>query len=84
VPKTLTRDQLEARKGKAVRFVRDVLGDPERADEIADEDLESYAARRGIEILNPKGVCRMSTKQELLDQIRELEEENEDLQGCAT
>jgi hypothetical protein len=38
--KALTRTQLQSRKEKAVRFTRDVLGDPERADEIADESLE--------------------------------------------
>ena len=62
--------------------MRDVLGDPDRADEIEDESLESYAARRTIEILdNPKGVRRMATKQELLEQIRELEDENSELQN---
>ncbi len=34
--KTLTRKQLESLKEKAARFVRDVLGDPGRADEIAE------------------------------------------------
>ena len=81
MPKPLTRDQIQARKDKAVRFVRDVLDDHERADEIEDESLEDYAARRRIDILdNPKGVHRMPTKQELMDQIRELEDENSELQ----
>ena len=43
--KTLTRDQLETRKEKAARFVETALGDPSRADEIADESLDSYAER---------------------------------------
>src|SRR5258708_5151116 len=56
VPKTLTREQLESRKEKAERFVRDVLGDTERADEIADESLEDYADRRKIQLAdNPPG-----------------------------
>jgi len=84
VPKALTRDQLEARKEKAVRFVETVLGDPERADEIADESLEDYAARRKIEILdNPRRQRRtkaMPTNRELQQRVRELEEENEELQ----
>jgi len=46
VPKVLTREQLGSRKEKAVRFTRDVLGDPEPAEEVADESLEDYAARR--------------------------------------
>ena len=33
--KTLTRKQLESRKAQAVRFTRDVLDDPDRAEEIA-------------------------------------------------
>jgi hypothetical protein len=42
----LTRDQLQARKEKAIRFTQDVLGDPDRAEEIAEESLEDYAERR--------------------------------------
>lgn len=80
MPKALTREQLQGRKEKAVRFVRTVLQDDERADEIADESLEDYAERRKIKLLNPRGEP-MATKQELLDQIRELEEENETLQS---
>jgi hypothetical protein len=51
--KTLTRKQIESRKEKAVRFVRDVLGDPDRADEIDQESLNDYASRRKIQLLNP-------------------------------
>ena len=54
MPKALTRDQVEARKEKAVRFTRDVLDDPDRADEIEDESLEDYAARRKIKIINSR------------------------------
>lgn len=81
--KPLTQKQLESRKAKAVRFTRDVLGDPDRADEIEDESLEHYAERRHIQIQNPKGVTRMAvrTRRELLDRIEELETENEDLQS---
>ena len=80
--KTLTRKQLESRKAKAVRFTRDVLDDPDRADEIEDEPLEDYAERRRIKIQNPKGVTHMAirSRKELLDRIDELETENEDLQ----
>lgn len=34
MPKVLTPEQLQSRKEQAVRFTRDVLGDPERAEEI--------------------------------------------------
>ena len=89
-PKTLTREQLFARKGKAARFVRDVLGDPERADEITGESLDDYAARRRIQITNPKrGDVTMPRKTvedyradiaDLKEQIGDLEAENEGLQ----
>jgi hypothetical protein len=42
----LTRDQLQSRKENAVRFIHDVLGDSDRAEEIEDESLEGYAERR--------------------------------------
>jgi hypothetical protein len=40
VPKTLTSEQLQARKKQAVRFAENVLGDSDRAEEIAEESLE--------------------------------------------
>jgi hypothetical protein len=46
----LTRDQLQARKDKAVRFTRDVLDDPDRAEEIEEESLEDYASRRHMKV----------------------------------
>ena len=80
--KKLTCAQVEARKEKAVRFVEDVLGDPERADKIADESVEDYAEQRKIQIINLRRRTEsMATKQELENQIRELEEENEELQS---
>jgi hypothetical protein len=45
--------KLQPRKERAVRFVRDVLGDPDWAEEIAEESLEDYADRRKIRIANP-------------------------------
>jgi hypothetical protein len=53
VAKTLTFDQAAERKRKAEAFVRDVLGDEDRADEIADEDVLDYADRRQFTIQNP-------------------------------
>lgn len=81
MPRTLSREQIASRKDKAERFVRDVLGDPDRADEIGDESLEDYAARRKIEIVeNPRGAGAMPKKEELLQRIKELEDENDELQ----
>jgi|SRR5579872_2742151 len=102
--KALTRTQTESRKDKAVRFVRDVLADPDHAQEIEDESVEDYADRRKIQILNnPKGGNMpkvrlmnpprvsnarrksmqenpISGRSELLARIRELQEENDELQ----
>jgi hypothetical protein len=82
--KPLSRAQLESRKEKAVRFTRDVLGDPDRADEIADEGLEDYAQRRKIQITNPtrrKNAIMATTKSkaELEAENADLRDENEEL-----
>jgi len=77
---TLTRSQVESRKEKAARFVRDVLGDTDRAEEIEDESPEDYAERRKMILVgNPRGAA-MATKEDLQDRIQELEEENDELQ----
>jgi hypothetical protein len=49
---SVTYDQIEARKDKAVRFLRDVVGDDDRADEVEDESPENYASRKGWVIKN--------------------------------
>lgn len=51
-----TYRQIAARKDKAVRFLRDVLHDSERADEVEDESVEDYAERRHLRIVNPRAV----------------------------
>jgi hypothetical protein len=88
--KHLRREQVEGRKEKAARFSETVLGDSERAQEIRDESLEDYAARRKFKITNPGRSAVMPRKTiedyrdeiaDLKDQIGELEEENENLQG---
>jgi cell shape-determining protein MreC len=78
--KTLTREQLQKRKDKAVRFVADVLHDSDRADEIAAESLESYAERKRVKLQNPVRRFAVASKRQLEERIEELEEENEDLQ----
>ena len=80
----LTRDQLQARKEKAVRFTRDVLGDPERAEEIAEDSLEDYAKSRKIKLTNPSKrrpgiMASRRTIAELEAEVADLQEENQDL-----
>ena len=78
--KTLSRAQIASRKEKAVQFVRDVLDDPERANEINDESFEQYAERRKIKMLGIPHGGHMATKEDLKERIQELEEENGALQ----
>jgi hypothetical protein len=82
VKKKLTREQAEAAKEKAARFVDDVLEDEEHADEIRSEDLDEWAARKRVTIIpNPKRRQQsMATPRELKERIEELEAENEELQ----
>jgi hypothetical protein len=80
----VTYDQAAAKKDKAERFVRDVLRDDSRADEIADESVEDFADRKKYVISNPRKVSIMAngngqTKQDLLDQISDLQDENDAL-----
>ena len=51
--KTKTREQVEKAQDKAVRFLRDVVGDSDRADEIADMSVEEYAEKKKITLSNP-------------------------------
>jgi len=48
----VTYAQVEARKEKAVRFLRDVVGDDDRADEVESESVEDYATRKRLVIEN--------------------------------
>ena len=43
----VTFDEVEARKTKAINFLRNVVGDDDRADEVEDESVEDYAALKG-------------------------------------
>jgi Skp family chaperone for outer membrane proteins len=67
-----------------VRFTRDVLADPDRAEEIADESLEDYAERRKIKLINPQRrrviMSKPRTKAELEAEVSDLQNENQELQ----
>jgi len=80
--KVLNRDQIASRKEKAERFVRNVLGDEDRADEIFEESVESYASRRHFQIANPQRSNPMAkknpstmSKSELQDYVADLEDQ---------
>jgi hypothetical protein len=85
----MTRDEVERMQAKAVRFLRDVADDPDKADEFEDMSTDEYAEHKAVNIVegNPALVTLQLgrrpdvTKQEMEDRITELEEENEDLQS---
>jgi len=80
-PKQMTEEEAEVYQQKAIRGLEN-LGLEDEADDVADLTPAEYAEEKGIEILNPKRrATNMASKQELERQVRELEEENEELQG---
>ena len=48
----MTYDQVATRQQKAGQFLRDVVGDDDRADEVENESVEDYADRKGLVIAN--------------------------------
>jgi hypothetical protein len=89
--KILTREQAQSRKDAAVRFAENVLGDPDKADDIESEDLDDWIERKKITLVDNTGKrsLRMAngngggdprTKPELLDEIDQLQQDNQDLQ----
>ncbi len=58
--KERTRKQVEAMQAKAVRFLRDVVGDDAKADDFEDMSVEDYARHKHITLKNPGG--RRATK----------------------
>jgi hypothetical protein len=74
---------------KAVRFLRDVVGDSDRAEEFDSMSPQEYADHKRITIENPgpsaltqnrrRARMRRPTYDELKDRVAELEEENESL-----
>jgi hypothetical protein len=81
----LTVDQVQAKKDKAVQFLRDVVHDDDKADDYEAMDLFDYADHKGITIANqgemkmPSGNGDPRTKAELLGEIDQLEQQNQDL-----
>jgi hypothetical protein len=87
--KRMSLDAIERKQAKAVQFLRDVVGDLDKADEFESMSPEEYAGHKDIEIAesNPTYVTLQLrrrpevTRQEMEDRIADLEEENEDLQS---
>ena len=52
--KVKTHEQVEKMQAKAVKFLRDVVGNDDKADEIEALSLDDYAARKKVTLGNPK------------------------------
>jgi hypothetical protein len=81
-----TLAQIESAQARAVRFVRDVLGDETRAAEIESETPYEYAERKKFRIVNPsfvrvKKYMPRKTYEQLQAEVAELRDENETLEG---
>jgi hypothetical protein len=79
--KTLTREQAEQKRQKAIEFLRRV-GNDERADEFDDMTVDQYAEHRGVKLSNHprKEETKMATKASLWKQKAEdFQSENDEL-----
>jgi hypothetical protein len=76
--KQYTADEVQQKQDKAVKFLRDVVGDDDKASEFEDMSLDEYAQHKNIQIVNrgerspqmANGDPR--TKSELLAEIDDL------------
>jgi hypothetical protein len=68
--KKRTIQQVETAKKRAVRFLQNVLDEPERADQVAQESVEDYADRRKIQIVsNPAHLTRTQQGRDVLEVV---------------
>lgn len=80
--KTKTLDQVTAMQRKAVRFLRDVVGDEDKANEVESLSPEAYAERKRVHLgvaANPNSYPRRiamtrKTRAELEDEVRDLKD----------
>ena len=92
--KPLTRAEAQRRKDQAVQFTRNVVGDPDLADEIESLSLENYADRKGFTLENSnngRGVkndmatqTRTSQDASLGAKLDQLTDAIEQLRGSST
>ena len=78
--KTKTREQLEKMQTKAVRFLRDVVGDSEKADEIDDMSPEEYADKKRIHLVNKLSVRKTLSK--VKDRVKKALHINKSKKRC--
>jgi hypothetical protein len=61
--KEKTYEQAAAMQDKAIRFLRNVVGDDEKADEIEALSVEEYADRKGLILSNPAPASESTSHQ---------------------
>ncbi len=79
-----TYEQLQTKKDQAARFVRNILGNEEKADFIESESVEEYAERKKIRIKNPGGKINMAKVNDLKEAILEAVAELDGSDGSRT
>ncbi len=87
--KEKTKQQAAATQDKAVRFLRDVVGDNAKANEIEGLTVSQYAERKGLLLVNPapkskpKNVTGSEKKMSanLKEKLVDVENEADDLDG---
>jgi len=75
----LSYEQVAQKKAKASQFLRDVVGDDDKAADFDYMSVEDYAEKKHIQIVNTGRSSLMTnkngrTKQDLLDQVDALTE----------
>jgi hypothetical protein len=78
--KTKTREQLEKMQDKAVRFLRDVVGDSDKADEIDSMSPEEYADKKRIHLVNKRSVRK--TLSRVKDKVKKALHINKSKKRC--
>jgi hypothetical protein len=67
--KTYTPDQVAAKQDKAVRFLRDVVGNDDRADDIEDMSLSEYAEHKRIQMAQNRRQKGVGSRQKMRSSI---------------
>lgn len=62
-------DQAAAMQQKAVRFLRDVVGDQEKADEIESLSVSEYADRKGLVLTNPASTLNQTQRRNVMSTV---------------
>jgi hypothetical protein len=79
-----TWEQLQTKKDQAVRFVRNILGNEEKASFIESESVEEYAERKKIRIKNPERKENMEKLKNLKEAVIEAVAELDQVDGSRT